>query len=305
MKVSELSPREFEQRLAKGELLIDTHPFVTRLRTTVPRLVRELALMYADFELIAPDRFADFHIEIHNEGGLRRWFRPQARFVYDGKPAFLPLPADHALTMVEWGLNWCVASHAHQYLVAHAAVLERQGQAVLLPAPPGSGKSTLCAALMLRGWRLLSDELALIDMDSGLVHGMARPVNLKNASIELIQRFEPSAVFSEPIPDTAKGTVALLRAPREAIARRREPARPRWVVLPSYQAGAEARLDRMDRAEAALMLAEQSFNYDIHGRRGFEAVATLCERSDCYRFEYSQLDDGLALMDALAAGVAL
>jgi predicted ATPase len=30
---------------------------------------------------------------------------------------------------------------------------------VILPAPPGSGKSTLCAALVTRGWRLLSDEL--------------------------------------------------------------------------------------------------------------------------------------------------
>ncbi|MDT9000137.1 HprK-related kinase A [Paucibacter sp. APW11] len=300
MKVSALSPREFAQRLADGELLIDIHPFVTRLRSRVPRLTRELALMYAEFPLLPPDSFADFHIEIRLEGLLRRWLRPQARFIYDGKPAFLPLPADHALTMVEWGLNWCVASHAHQFLVIHAAVLERGGMAIVLPAPPGSGKSTLCAALMLRGWRLLSDELALFDMASGLVHGMARPVNLKNASIGVIRAFEPAAVFSEEIPDTAKGTVALLRAPAEAVARRKEPARPRWVVLPAYQAGAATALLRMDRAESMMLMAEQSFNYDIHGRRGFDALTDLCAGADCYRFEYSRLDEGIAAIDALA-----
>jgi hypothetical protein len=42
-------------------------------------------------------------------------------------------------------------------------VLERGGRALLLPAPSGSGKSTLCAGLAFNGWRLLSDELALLD----------------------------------------------------------------------------------------------------------------------------------------------
>ena len=62
---------------------------------------------------------------------------------------------------------------------------------MLLPAPPGAGKSTLCAGLVHRGWRLLSDELALVDMETGLVRGMARPVNLKNKSIEVIRDFAP------------------------------------------------------------------------------------------------------------------
>jgi predicted ATPase len=33
-------------------------------------------------------------------------------------------------------------------------VVERDGHALILPAMPGSGKSTLTAALVQRGWRL-------------------------------------------------------------------------------------------------------------------------------------------------------
>ena len=80
-----------------------------------------------------------------------------------------------------------------------------------MPGAPGAGKSTLTAGLIYRGWRLLSDELALIRRSDGQIVPLARPVNLKNESIALMQRFAPSAVFSAPAHDTAKGTVALMR----------------------------------------------------------------------------------------------
>ncbi|MGI4848225.1 MAG: HprK-related kinase A, partial [Janthinobacterium lividum] len=145
MKVAELAPAALAGLLARGELLLDIQPFVARIRSDVPSLAGNIALTYGEFELRSPDQFADFHIEVSLEPGLRRWFKPMARFYYDGKPAFLPLPAGQAFPMVEWGLNWCVAAHAHQFLIIHAAVLERDGLALVMPAPPGSGKSTLCA----------------------------------------------------------------------------------------------------------------------------------------------------------------
>jgi len=301
LKVAELPDGELAHRLEHGELLLNLAPFVARLRSKLPHLAKELLRLYQDFEVLAPDGFADFHIEVRREAGLRRWYRPQARFFYDDKPSFQALPVHHALPMVEWGLNWCVASHAHQYLVVHAAVLERNGHALMMPAPPGAGKSTLCAGLMLSGWRLLSDELALLDMKTLQVCGMARPLNLKNQSIDLIRRFAPSAVFSDPVPDTTKGLVALLRPSPQSVAQRQQPARVRWVVLPAYRPGAMPQLSPMDRAETVMLMAEQSFNYHIHGEQGFDALARLCQDSDCFRFEYSRLEEGIASIDAMAA----
>lgn len=264
---------------------------------------RDITSMYGEFEICPPDTFADFHINVAREPGLRRWYRPQARFYFDGQPAFAALPANQAFSMIEWGLNWCVAAHAHQFLIIHAAVVERGGRAALLPAPPGSGKSTLCAGLVQRGWRLLSDELALIDIQNGLVRGMARPVNLKNASIDVLRGFAPEVVMTPPVPDTLKGTVALMQPPRDSVRRVREPARPAWVVLPRYVAGSAAVLAPHNRAATFLLMAEQSFNYDIHGLRGFETVAALMDRCECLQFTYGNLDDAARVFDQLA-GVA-
>lgn len=97
----------------------------------------------------------------------------------------------------------------------------------MLPAPPGSGKSTLTAALAQRGWRLMSDELALLNPLDQRLYGLGRPVNLKNQAIGLIRDFARDAVMTKPVPDTLKGTLSLMKAPDEAIARVREgPRRP-------------------------------------------------------------------------------
>lgn len=302
MKISEYSEKQLVYLLGRGQLLLNLKPFVARIQSGIASIARDISLMYGDFETCPIDSFADFHVSVSLESGIFSWIKPRARFYFDGRPSFVPLPANQAFAMLEWGLNWCVAAHCHQYLVIHAAVVEREGRAAILPGPPGSGKSTLCAALINRGWRLLSDELALFDMASNVLYGMCRPVNLKNASIDIIKQFAPEAVMTEPVPDTTKGTISLMRPPTGSVNSVESPAHPAWIVLPRYSPSAPPKLQSHSRAETFMLIAEQSFNYDIHGTNGFEAVGNLIERSQCYEFTYSKLGDAVSVFDDLSQG---
>ncbi|MEE9477294.1 MAG: HprK-related kinase A, partial [Roseateles sp.] len=242
-RLAALGEGQLRQRLRGTGLTLRLPPFVVRLQSDIPRVARDLLLLYADFELGQDDEFVDFHLAVRYDRGVYAlWHRlagkRQARFSTDGLAAFTTLPATQAFHMVEWGLNWAVTAHAHQYIVYHAAVLERGGRAVVLPAPPGSGKSTLTAALAQRGWRLMSDELALLNPLDQRLYGLGRPVNLKNQAIGLIRDFARDAVMTKPVPDTLKGTLSLMKAPDEAIARVREGATPTWVIVPSFEPGA-------------------------------------------------------------------
>ena len=40
-------------------------------------------------------------------------------------------------------------------------------------------------------------------------------------------------------------------------------------------------------------LADHAFNYDVHGRRGFELLAQVATASDCFEFQYSALDEAV------------
>jgi HprK-related kinase A len=184
-------------------------------------------------------------------------------------------------------------------------VVEKNGLAAILPAPPGSGKSTLCAALVSKGgWRLLSDELALVRLDNGELMPLPRPVSLKNASIDIIQRYVPGSVFSPAVDDTVKGTVAHMKAPAGSVARANERARPAWIIFPKYQAGAATTVTPVAPARAFMDLAGNSFNYSLLGAEGFEAMAGLIERSASYQFSYSVLDDAIDWFSRLEGAAA-
>ncbi len=298
--VSALPAGALKRRLAGPGIYLQTGPFVTLLRSSIGHIVDGIALLYADYPVLADPGFADFHVDLDQAGGLRRLAGRQVIFRNNGDAPFKPLPLDQALPMFEWSMNWCVSSRAHDYLIIHAAVIERHGVAVILPAPPGSGKSTLCAALVSRGWRLLSDELTLVRLGDGLIEPLPRPVSLKNTSIAIIRDYAPQAVFSRPVHETNKGTVAHMKPPAESVARAGDAARAAAIVFPTWVAGADARLTPIAQARAFMQVAENAFNYSLLGRAGFEAMARLIAGSASYQFSYSRLDDAIEVFARLA-----
>jgi HprK-related kinase A len=295
--VADLSPRALRQQLHGSGLRLRTGPVVSNIRSRLDTVANGISLHYAGHSIERATDFADFHISVERPRGLRRWIAPQVLFRFDDSASFAPLPGDQGFPMLEWGLNWCVSSHCHQFMIIHAAVLERGGRALLLPAPSGSGKSTLCAGLAFNGWRLLSDELALLDPARRLVAPLPRPVSLKNESIDVVRRFAPQAVFGAVVRETIKGNVAHVKPPEEAVARAAEAALPAWLVFPRYLPGARALLEPRPKARAFMGLVDCAFNYNVHGRNGFAALSGLIDTVDCYDFSYSSLVEAVAIFD--------
>ena len=300
MIVADLAPQQLARTLANPGLRLRTGPIVTAIRSPIPAVAAGIGIHYAEHPLEPIDGFADFHVYVTPPRGLRRVFKRQVLFQFEGAAPFRPLPFEQSFPMLEWGLNWCISANCHQYLILHAAVLERGGLALVMPAPPGSGKSTLCAALALAGWRLLSDELALIEPASLKIHAVPRPVSLNNASIDVIRGFSKDATLGPLVHNTTKGTVAHMKPPGRAVRDAHLCATPAWVVFPRYVAQSDAHLAPMSKADAFMQLVDNSFNYDVHGRRAFDTLARVVEGSACFAFSYSRLEEALPVFTALA-----
>lgn len=300
MIVGDLSRREFGDRLKGEGLPLRFGPFSLRVRSDIDSYISIAHRLYQPYPLSDNGSVFDFHVELSAPHGLRRWVRRQAYFSVDGQMAFAPYTEAHAFPALEWGMNWCIATRAHHLLLLHSAVVERNGQAILLPASPGYGKSTLCAALIHSGWRLLSDEFGLVRPEDGLLLPLPRLIPLKNESIQVIKKFRPEAVFGPAFLETRKGTVAHVQPPVDSIRRSQEPARPRWLVFPRWVAGEPLMLEHVQKSQAFLNVATNAFNYDVLDATAFRLVTEMVRSCDAYSLIYSNLDEAVSALNQLS-----
>lgn len=299
MKLSDLDLASARRLCAQDQLQLRTGPFVTRIGTSCRHLVDQLMLLYSEHEIILTPWVANYHVRMRRATSLRRYWRPQIRFFLDTDEPFEPYPLDQALPLFEWGLNWCIAIRAHQYLMLHAAVLERDGHALLMPAMPGSGKSTLCAALAHRGWRLLSDEFGLLHPQTGQVWPLPKPIPLKNRSIAVIREAIPEAIMGPVFPGTRKGDVSHVKPPADSALRQLEPATPAWVLFPRYQADSPTQFRSQSPEMGFVRLSRNSFNYRVMGEKGFRSTARLIRGCSIHQLTYSNLDEAIEVLAEL------
>jgi hypothetical protein len=301
-RIGDIPADEFARRLARPGVTAAIGPFAVRFTSGIASIARDVQWMYSAHEACPDTELIDLGIEIRPVRGPRRWLKPQIHVLIEDVPQYNPLPAEFGAAAFEWSFNLAMASRTHQHLVLHAGVVARDGRAVVLPAEPGAGKSTLSAALMASGWRLLSDESTVFGADDGVL-AVPRPVMLKGPSTALIRARWPSLAMTPPrlAPPDVEGPLCLLKPTEASVVLANEPARVRWVVFPRFREGVSTTCSRLDKGPAFIRLAQNALNYTVRELAGFEQLSRVVDRADCYAFEYSNLDEALAFFERLAA----
>ena len=216
----------------------------------------------------------------------------------------------HAVAWLLWHISRAAVEVTSDHLLIHAAAVESAAGAVLLPAPPNGGKTTLTAALVRAGLRYLTDEVVAISPATNCVLPFPRPMTLEPGSLRALVDLDPAAPSwwaGSDCEGTACGDGNARRwwhVPAENIDPRAvgRPCPPSVVVFPRYQPGAPTRLEPIGTADAVLELATNAFNLDQHGGRGLRNLAGLAGQCSCYRLDVSSLADACGLVLAVAPG---
>jgi len=291
-------PRDDLLARIRGEgLCWQVGPYAIRAVTDLDDVAAGLRFLYASFPVLDGEQIVDAEIRVRRKPLVPR----RVSIDVDGEIQYDWLPRRLVVPMAEWALNVCVFHRSHRYFMLHAAVVERDGRAAMFSGRAGSGKSTLCAALVHRGWRLLSDEVALIRPADGRIQPVPRPVGLKEESIQIIRRWAPQAVLGPEWPRTAKGTVAHMLPPAESVDRAGEAPRARWLFFPRFEAGATAKAHEVSKARALLRAAGDAFNYSVLGRTAFETLAGCIDGCDCFELVFGDLGAAIERIESIVS----
>jgi hypothetical protein len=192
-------------------------------------------------------------------------------------------------------------------LVLHASAVAGPDGVVAFVGPAGSGKSTTAAALVCRGWELVSDDMLIVERSGPAC--LAVPTFCE-------VRLRPDAartLFSDDTPRTRGRAPAKMRFGSPAGLRlMREPrAIARIILLGGSRrrhAHAGATLTPVTAREALVNLVQCSIQLDIADRAARRALlhqtATLVERTEVVRAAFPRSLSALnALLQAAVAGL--
>lgn len=278
---------------------ISIPPFNFLINSNIPSVSKHVDCIYGNHEKLTntPENFIDFNVNIVEGSGLRKLIKPQSRFFSDDNEPFVPLPYSQAHAFLEWGMNWCVASSEANWLVIHSAILAKDDKAIIFPAPPGSGKSTLTAYLSQKGWRLLSDEMTIVELNTVTAIPFVRAISLKNNSIDLVKKWFPDIVMSDVAKDTQKGDVAHVKPPKESVKLATQKAQIVGIVFPQYQADTVLDIYELEQTDTFMQLASNSFNYNVIGADAFTTIGKLVDECPGYEIKYNDLSEVEAFLN--------
>ena len=254
----------------RHSLTLQIGPATFRIGSAWRQPVEELTRLYAGY----PDRhdaIADFTVRLQPAGPLRRWVRPSIFITGDhGLADAAPMSLAHGLLAAEMGMNLQMALGWRRHLLLHASSVEKDGRALVMTGESGSGKSTLAALLGERGWRLMGDEFALLDLDSGAILPFPRLVSLKNQAIDVVEDVVGAQRMGPMLQATAKGDIRHLVPRPDAVARMAQGAMPAMLLFPRF--GHDAAIRPVGQGEAFMRLTQASTNYVALGEPGFAAL---------------------------------
>ena len=142
------------------------------------------------------------------------------------------------LELVNPGVDWLA--------MIHGGAIARNGRGIVLPAACGSGKTTLVAHLLPRGYDYLADDLIALAAPHGRIVPLPLPLSVKQGSWDLLAGAYPE-ITQAPRYETARGQSRQLVPPANAD---RDPVPLRAFVFPKYAAGAATTLTRITPLEA-------------------------------------------------------
>ncbi len=282
------------RRATEVELLYGMLGYSFAVSSSQRKITDDIQYVLGDFTISRAARRAPVHVYRFVELGSRRDQRH--RLSLDGVEVTTASSLREVFYAFLNHVHSMMFERTRDLLLVHAGCVSQGDVAVLLPADPGSGKTTLVASLVRAGFGYLSDEIAPVDPQSGLVHPFPRALIVRKSSLRLFGDV-PASTGLSPVTYKNRRFISAQDLGAETV---RGPRLPGLVVVPRFEPGAETSLTPLRPAETAIELWQHVMNLrNLAAAPALDAIRRVAVRVRGYRLVTGDLNEGIATVRRL------
>ncbi|WP_260295707.1 hypothetical protein [Sedimenticola hydrogenitrophicus] len=227
---------------------------------------------------------------------------PGNTVIYRDSVAALTCSEAQRLAPLVKGLVWQTAVSTHEFFLdIHAGVVGDEQFAYLFPAAPGSGKTTLTAALTHHGFEFFSDEVALLHGNQFLVEPVPLAICIKDTGMAVLSRYYPQLTDLKLHLRGDGKRVRYMPPPLEALPPT-DTLRPVGAIFfPHYSPHQPTKLEPLKSIEALESLLQECLIVDTRlNKEKVLGMLNWIETIPCYRLTVSDLGEACSLVGAIS-----
>ncbi|MCZ6632714.1 MAG: hypothetical protein O7G87_04865 [bacterium] len=199
------------------------------------------------------------------------------------------------VTSLEFLLHQQALAHMSE-LGIHAGAVAKDNRVLMLPGHSGAGKTTLVLGLLLLGWSLFTDEMALIHTQTPNIRPFPRVLCIKHESLKLFRPLDHHNLLEHPESVLRLNDIDCISPIHFPIHPPTGFGPASWIIFSGYQAGTKPRLKEMAKAQALTRLLQHISNKGQLTQSGLRTLGNLIENTRCFELQAGPLRQTLDLI---------
>lgn len=196
------------------------------------------------------------------------------------------------ISFIEWIIIDTALEKMEGYYQIHGGAVVKNDRGLILPAAPGSGKTTLSVALTMNGFKCLSDDVVLIDADSLKLNPFSRNIFITEEKKAVFDRYGIGLPLRKSEWMEYGGWDFIFHP--EAIQTTVD-----FIIFPKYNPAQKTELRRISKGKAIFEIIKESFNIHKFRDRGVDIVHRLVKNAECFQLTVNDMNEAVEIISDL------